>query len=200
MLWTEAIATLFGLSCVVLTVRQSIWCWPAGLVQVALFCFVFWSAKLYSDLLLHVVYIGLQCYGWYHWIHGGGLNRTLPVSRLSASALAAWGIVVACGTLAVGAIMGTYTDAALPYPDAFIMVASLVAQWLLTRKVLESWLIWIGVDAVAIAVYWSRSLYFTTGLYAVFLGLAIAGFWAWKRSFRGISSIQEVHESWSHVG
>jgi len=78
------------------------------------------------------------------------------------------------------------TDAALPYADAFATVASLVAQWLLVRKRLESWLFWIVVDVVSIAMYAMKGLFLTSGLYAVFLVMAAAGFLAWRKGMQQI--------------
>jgi nicotinamide mononucleotide transporter len=180
--WIEAIAVVFGFLCVVLTIRQNVWCWPTGLVQVGLYIFVFWSAKLYSDMILHVIYVGLQFYGWHHWLHGGRDHGPLVVSRLPVQARAMWLVVLCVTFIAWGFVMDQHTDAAAPYPDAFIAAASLVAQWLMTRKRLESWWLWISVDAVAIAVYLYKGLYLTTVLYAVFLGLAITGLTAWRDS------------------
>ena len=89
--WIEAVAVVFGIVCVALTVRQSIWCWPAGLVQVTLYVYVFYGARLYSDMILHVIYIGVQVYGWHHWLHGAqrspsgsGVRASLPVTMLRA--------------------------------------------------------------------------------------------------------------------
>ncbi len=179
--WIEGLATVFGLACVVLYVRRNIWAWPTGLVQVLLYCYIFYEVKLYSDLLLHLIYVVLQLYGWYYWLRGGTAAGERPVTTLSANALAWWAMVGLVGTAALGYTMSTYTDAALPYPDAFTTAMSLVAQWLLARKVLQTWVFWIAVDVVAIGVYLSKSLYFTTGLYTVFLGLAVVGFLTWRR-------------------
>lgn len=138
----EVVAVAFGLACVWLTIRQSIWCWPAGLVQVTLFVYVFWEAKLYSDVVLHLVYIALQVYGWVHWKYGRVNRKPLPVIRLHPVVAVAWAGVIASGTLAWGYGMASFTDAALPYWDAGIAVASLVAQYLMTRKYVENW--WSG--------------------------------------------------------
>lgn len=78
--------------------------------------------------------------------------------------------------------MATYTDAAAPYADAYVVVTSLIAQWLMARKKIESWFFWISVDVVAIGVYLYKSLYVTTGLYSVFLFMAITGYFAWRKS------------------
>ncbi len=178
----EIVAVVFGLACVWLTVKQNIWCWPAGLVQVSLYIAVFYHAKLYSDLILHVVYVFVQIYGWHHWLRGGERGSRLVVSRLTGGAWMGWVAVCAVGTWGWGWLMSTYTDAAVPFADAFTTAASLVAQWLMARKKLESWFFWIVVDVVAIGVYFYKQLYFTTGLYAVFLVLAVFGFFAWRSS------------------
>jgi nicotinamide mononucleotide transporter len=182
MLAIEIAAVICGLLCVWLTIRQSIWCWPTGLVQVALYIFVFQQARLYSDMILHIIYVVLQVYGWRRWARGGENGKALAVSRLSPRALRAWMAVTLAGALGWGWAMSSWTDAALPYGDAFVMSCSLVAQWLMTRKKLESWHFWIAVDVVSIGIYLVKSLHVTTGLYAVFLGLAIAGAIRWRRA------------------
>lgn len=178
----EAVAVLFGLASVGLTVRQSIWCWPTGLIQVALFIFIFYQAKLYSAVILHVIYVVLQIYGWHHWLRGGADRGILRVSSISRQTLHIWLAVSLLGTLVWGYLMATFTDASVPYGDAFTAVASLIAQWLMTRKYLESWMFWIAVDVVAIAIYWNSGLAMTSGLYVVFLMLALLGWFTWRRS------------------
>lgn len=180
----EAFAVIFGLASVVLTVRQSIWCWPTGLVQVALYIVVFYASRLYSDMILHAIYVGLQVYGWHQW-RMGGPRRILPVSRLTTGRLMAWSLGVLAATLAWGELMQRYTDAAAPHLDAFIASASLCAQYLMANKKLDSWFFWVAVDVVAIGVYWSRDLRLTAGLYVLFLCLCVAGFVAWRRNLAG---------------
>lgn len=180
--WIEITATIFGLICVVLTIRQNIWCWPTGLVQVVLYIFVFYQAKLYSDFLLHVIYVILQFYGWYQWLHGGSNRSALKVTTMHPKSITVCSLAACVLTGIWGYLMQTYTDAALAYFDALIAVVSLFAQWLLARKKLEAWIFWIIVDIVAILVFLNKQLYFTTGLYAVFLLLAIKGYFTWRNS------------------
>ncbi len=182
MLWIEAAATLFGLACVILTIRQNILCWPAGLVQVLLFIVIFYQVRLYSDLILHVIYVFLQIYGWHHWLHGGRDRDKLPVTVLASSVLISWILVCAFGSVLWGYLMSAFTDAALPYPDAFTTVASLIAQWLLARKRLDAWYFWIAVDIAAIGIYFYKNLYLTTALYGMFLLLAVTGLLSWKKN------------------
>jgi nicotinamide mononucleotide transporter len=179
----EAIATFFGLICVWLTVKQNILCWPTGIVQVTLYIFVFYDARLYSDMILHIIYVIINVYGWYHWLYGNKEKEELNVS-LVGKWIWMWLIICVLGTLAWGYVMATYTNAALPYFDSFITAASLIAQWLMARKIVESWWFWIVVDIVAVGVYFVKGLYITTGLYAVFLVMATMGYFEWQRAYR----------------
>lgn len=178
----ELTAVAFGLACVWLTVRQHIACWPTGLVMVILYIYIFFQARLYSDAGLQVVYVVLQIYGWYNWLHGGEDRGVLAVARIRPAESAVWVGVAFAGTTALGYFMSTHTDAALPFADATVTVLSLIAQYLMARKILESWLIWITVDVVAIYVFLTKGLHLTAGLYAVFLVLATMGYFEWRRT------------------
>jgi len=180
---TEYVAASFGILSVYLGTRQSVWVWPTGLVNVGLYILVFFEAKLYADMGLQAIYVGLCVYGWYHWLHGGNQGTTLPVTRASRRTLAvlAAGAVVASAGL--GAALASQTDASLPWLDSATTVVSLVAQWMMTRKLLEHWLVWIGVDTVYVGMFLYKALYVTAGLYLVFLGLAVVGYRRWRRDF-----------------
>ncbi len=179
----EIVAVLFGIACVWLIVKENVWCWPTGLVQVSLYVYIFYHAKLYSDFGLHIFYIGMQFYGWYHWLHGGTERSKAPISKLSPFETLGWAAACLVGAAGWGWVMQSYTDASVPYPDAFTTTTSLVAQWLLARKKLENWYFWIAVDVVAIAVYSYKELYLTAGLYAVFLALCLLGVRSWSKTF-----------------
>lgn len=180
----EIIGTILGVIGVGLMIRQNIWGWPVGLVQVAVYAWVFFGAKLYSDAILQVCFFIIQGYGWWHWLRHRhtGAHSDLPVTRLGAAARASWLTAGAFATAGWGTLMHRTTDAALPYWDAFILIFSLIAQWLQARKILENWAGWMIVNVIAIGVYWAKDLRLTSGLYLVFLGLAVAGHRAWRRS------------------
>jgi nicotinamide mononucleotide transporter len=167
-----------------LTVRENVWCWPTGLVNVGLYVLVFAEAKLYADMGLQVVYVGLCLYGWYAWLHGGKDHGALHVTRAPAKTLALLAAAAVAFALALGTLLGRLTDAALPYWDSSTASFSLAAQWLQTRKWIENWAVWIAVDAVYVGMYVVKGLYPTAGLYAVFLALAVAGHLAWRKSLR----------------
>ncbi|GAC1465586.1 MAG: nicotinamide riboside transporter PnuC [Chamaesiphon sp.] len=181
MSFIEIVAAIFGLLSVWLTVKENIWCWPTGLVMVFLYIFIFYQARLYSDVILQVIYVFLQSYGWYTWLQGGKERGELHVTHITQLGIIVWSAVAIAGIFSLGFVMDHYTNAALPYWDAAITVISLIAQWLMAFKVLESWLLWITVDVLALGVYAIKKLYVSTGLYAVFLVLAVLGFLAWKK-------------------
>jgi nicotinamide mononucleotide transporter len=177
----EIFGSFFGFMSVYFTIKQNIWCWYFGLLQVVLYCFIFYTAKLYSDMILHVIYILLQVFGWYNWKYGGSDQSTLRITIEINSPF--WISLTVVATFLSGYIMQTKTDASYPYEDAFIMVTSLVAQYLMIKKVLVSWFFWIVVDVVAIIIYFYKGLYFTTVLYIFFLVMAIIGYLEWKKSY-----------------
>jgi nicotinamide mononucleotide transporter len=179
----EKLAVAFGLANIYLTVRQNIWCWPVGVVMVSLYIYIFYGAKLYSDALLNVFFLVMQFYGWYHWARGGveHSKSLAAIGRLSRTQWLWTAVGTAAGTAALGTAMRRYTDAALPYPDAFTTTLSVIAQFLLTRKILENWTLWILADIVYIGVYTIKALYWTAGLYVVFLALCIQGYREWSR-------------------
>lgn len=186
----EIVAAVSGLLCVYLTMRQNIWCWPVGLVQIVLYIYIFFVVKLYSDVILQVVFLALQFWGWYNWLHGGRDKGELKVTRAGLGGFLAWAGISAAGCAGLGTFMRVNTDAALPYWDAAATAMSLVAQWLMTKKVLESWLFWIAVDVLSVGIYLAKGLYWTAGLYAVFLCLATLGLVEWLRCYRSPATAQ----------
>lgn len=180
----EIFAAVVGALSVFLSGRQSLWAWPTAIVNVVSYAVVFRGARLYADMGLQVVYAILSCYGWYEWRYGGARRTPLPVTRTPARL---WPLLLALAaalTVLVGGGLARWTDADIPFIDAGLTATSLVAQWMMTRKLLEHWLVWIAVDVVYVPVFVSRGLYVTAALYAVFLGLAVAGWLAWHRDWR----------------
>jgi len=178
----EVVGALTGVLAVWLTTRQKIWCWPIGIVSVLLYVFVFYEARLYATMGLQVVYVGLALYGWYAWTTGGRADGPLRVSRASKRSLAvAVGVGLAV-TLGLGTWLGRQTDEALPFSDAAVTAASLIAQWMQTRKLIENWWLWLAVDVVYVGMNVSQGLMPTAGLYALYTVLAVAGLREWRRS------------------
>lgn len=186
---------VFGLLAVILLVKDNILTWPAGIIYTVLSLYVFWDARLYADLLLHVFYLGMNGYGWYFWTYGKQHKDVdhVPITtarpRLIISLLMMSGISIAV----MGYVFASYSDAALPYWDSTTTILSFAGMWLTARKKIENWIFWFVVDIVATGVYYYKGLYFYSFLYLVYIGLAVVGYLEWKRimekqDFKAINS------------
>ncbi len=163
MTWFEFAAVVVTLLSVWLTVRQVIWCWPTALVSVVMYGIVFYDARLYADMGLQGIYFVLSVYGWWAWRHGGQDQTELEVSRGS---IRLYVLLVAIGSafaILLGGILGRYTDAALPWMDSTLTSFSLVAQWMMTRKLLENWIVWVAVDVVYVGMFIFKDLHHDGG-------------------------------------
>lgn len=180
----EIFAALFGVVSVYLSTRENIWSWPTAIVNVGLYTVVFYQEKFYADMGLQVVYLALSAYGWFEWLHGGANRGVLRVSRATPRLLLLSGAIIVVGSYTLGSTLSRHTDAVFPYLDSTLTVASLVAQFMMTRKILENWALWVVLDIVYVPMFISRQLYATAALYAVFLVLAVMGYVQWRRSWR----------------
>jgi nicotinamide mononucleotide transporter len=179
----EVVAACLGLINILLVVRRSVWNFPFGLAMVALYGWIFAQpdVRLYSDAGLQSFFFAVQIYGWWNWSRSEAATGTVAVLTLGDGARLATLAAVGAAAIGWGALMHRFTDAALPFADAFIAMASVAAQLLMARRFWENWLLWIAVDAVAVGVYSSKGLMLTAFLYLVFLILSVAGLIGWKR-------------------
>src|SRR5918999_797650 len=161
----EVIAAVFGAASVYLSAHQNVWNWPLGIINVTLYIFVFYEAKLYADMGLQAVYIVLAAYGWWHWLHGGTNRGTLRVSRVPTREIILLTLAFVAGTATLATLLARLTDASLPLADSALTAASLVAQYMMTRKHVECWLVWLAADVAYVAVFIHQSLWPTVGLY-----------------------------------
>jgi len=179
--WLELVAALLGVASVWMVVRRQIWAFPIGIVMVSLYAIVFYQAKFYADMALQGIYVVMQLQGWYIWSRSDrAADDRILVRRLTPGHWLLTAVLTLAGTLAAGYFLQQHTDASLPYIDAFTTSVSLLAQWWMNTKYLENWLLWIAVDVVYLFQYSYKELYLTTGLYAVFLLLAIMGYREWR--------------------
>jgi len=178
---TEVLGFVTGAWCVWLLVEENIWNWPIGIANNAFYVVVFFRARLFADMSLQVVYIILSIIGWYLWLHGGTGHGRLRVQRTHWREGLALGVAVVAMTVAGTAFLRTVRDSA-PFLDALTTSISLAAQYMLTRKLIENWHLWIAVDVIYIGLYASRSLPLTAVLYAIFLTMCVVGLLEWRRS------------------
>lgn len=183
----EAVAVAFGVLYLVLAIRQNIACWYAAFLSSVLSIVVMFEARLYQESGLQVFYAAMAVYGWYQWRRGlAGPSRTSRELPIRVWPLRAH-VAVIGGTLAASAAAGwafTRTDAAFPYLDSFVTIASLVTTYMVAKKILENWIYWLVIDSLSLYVYVMRDLPLYAALFAVYLVLIVVGFIRWQRDWR----------------
>lgn len=178
---TEVFGFITGVVCVWLVVKQNIWNWPVGIANELFFIIVFWRARLFADMSLQFLYVILALLGWYRWLYGGQGKTTLRVSRITAKAAIVLSAICAASTAGLTLYLRSVHDAA-PFWDALTTVLSVIAQYLQTKKVVESWHVWITADVFYIGLYLYKSLALTALLYLIFLIMCIIGVREWQAS------------------
>jgi nicotinamide mononucleotide transporter len=182
--WAELLGFATGLVNVSLLVRQHILNWPLGILNVLLLMVVFWTAGLFADSGLQIVYVLLGCYGWWAWLYGGAARTRLVVRRTTRPewlGLAAAGVLL---TLALWLFLDRMTGSTVPLADAVTTALSLLATYGQTRKLVENWWLWIAADVIYIPLYGYKDLWLTAILYVAFLGLCVLGLRAWTAALR----------------
>jgi nicotinamide mononucleotide transporter PnuC len=181
--WAEVLGFGTGVVNVWLVVRQHIWNWPIGIANVILLGLIFVDGGLYADAGLQAVYVVLQFWGWWEWLYGGQGRTELATQRTSPNEWAALAVAGVAGTALLTWMLSTWTDSNVPFWDALTTMISLLATYGQSRKLLESWWLWITADLIYIPLYAYKGLYLTSGLYVIFLVLCVAGLVAWRRDF-----------------
>lgn len=182
--WGERISILTGLIYILFSVRQSPLCWPFGIISVAIWMVIVFTGKLYMDAFLQLVYVVLGFYGWYQWLRGGQDNTPLAVRRVD---LTLWVWLIVIGTLTtipLGLISEHVLKASFPWWDTITTVISLMAQYLLAKKYLENWILWIVADAMYIWIYSVKGWPGYAVLMGIYTAMAVLGFLNWHKSLK----------------
>lgn len=179
----EVLGFITGGICVWLVVREHVWNWPIGIANNLVFLVMFWRAGLFADAGLQVVYIVLAIYGWLFWIRGGAGQTQVRISRAPVGQWVALVAAIPLVTLALRELLIAVSGSA-PFFDALTTVLSLAAQYMMCRKQLEHWLLWIAADLIYVPLYIARGLPLTGALYAIFLLMCITGWRDWRRAWR----------------
>ncbi|RIJ47010.1 nicotinamide riboside transporter PnuC [Maribellus luteus] len=179
----EVLGAILGMIYIFFSIRQNIFTWPTGLISSFLYVIVFFDAKLYADMGLQVYYVVISLYGWYFWLKGKKTDADTQVPvRLTAPKLRY--LLVAASVVLYALILfilKNFTDSDVPYMDSLTTALSIVATWMLAKKYIEHWLIWIFVDAVSAGLYVYKGLWATVILFLIYTFMAIYGYFAWKK-------------------
>jgi nicotinamide mononucleotide transporter len=191
-------ATAASALCVFLAVHRKWISYPIGIIGTVLFFFLFWDMQLYASAALQVFFTAVQIYGWWFWLRGQKYNATSngeiktfrskpPITSIKTFPL--WASIIGVATVisascALGVFLDNHTEAPMPYADSFIFGASVIAQFLLDRKKLENWFVWIAVNIASIYVYFAQDLQLTGWLYVAFLLNAGYGYYEWRKEYK----------------
>lgn len=180
--YVEIIATFTGLIYVYLSVKQNIWLWIFGIITSTLYIYVFFISKLYANMSLQFYYVFISLYGWILWSKNKSNNSKaeLFVSKTN-NKLAVVLLLITIVIFILYTVVLKKTDSTIFYLDAFTTSASITATWMLARKKIEHWIIWIVVNIIYVGLYFNQELYPTLLLYAVYTILAVIGYFKWKK-------------------
>ncbi len=190
--WIEIFGVASGIIYVILEIRQKLWLWPVGIITSAVYIWIFFTGKLYADMSLQVYYLVISCVGWYWWIRGAGRRGEeergregeggLRVTRLKLrTGLTLGGVFIVIYT-GIWLFLTRLTDSPVPVWDAFITSMSVVATWMLARKIYEHWFLWLIVNSVSVLLFIIKGLYPTVILYMIYFLMSFAGLKEWKKS------------------
>ncbi|MCU0764541.1 MAG: nicotinamide riboside transporter PnuC [Burkholderiaceae bacterium] len=187
--WLEVAAFALALGCVVLNVLEIHWGWPLAVAASLLYAWLFFSSRLYGDVAVQSLFVVSSLWGWYQWLFGrraggSGGDAPLRVARLGRRRVLAVVLLWLAAWPVLGFLLARFTDSDVPYFNALPTVGSFIGQVLLALKFVETWPVWLAVNAISVVLYAGKSLWLTALLYVVFGALAIAGWRRWGRRVR----------------
>lgn len=180
----EILGVVTGFICVWLAARNNIWNFPITILSVIFYIIVFYRARLYADMGLQFYFLGMAIYGWYYWIDRSDSGEEIkPVQRITPALIGIGLVGIALFTVLFGTFLDRQTDAFAPYLDSLCAGGSLFGSFLLSRRIMENWLVWIIVDVIYLYLYVSKELYLTTLLYLAYIVVAVFGYREWKKNW-----------------
>lgn len=189
--YIEILGAILGIIYVLFSIRQNILTWPVGLISSLVYVWVFFDSKLYADMGLQLYYVFISIYGWYEWLHGSKNEnqKTLRISRLNFRLGLLLSVISLLIFMQIWFVLKYYTDSPVPVADALATALSIVATWMLARKILEHWLVWIFVDAFSIGLFVYKELWATVVLFAVYTTMAVIGFIEWRKEISKVAQL-----------
>ena len=179
----EILAVVFGVAYVLLAAKESLWTWLFAFLSTIIYTLLFWEGALVSSSLLNFYYMVMAVYGFILWRSGGEEGEALTISQWSLKKnfiVIISGLVLA---LIFGYLSDTYTEARFAYLDTFVLVFSVIATWMLAKKVLETWLYWMVIDSTAIVLYWKSGYLATIILFVLYVILAFYAYYSWWKTY-----------------
>lgn len=176
----ELFASSLTLLCVWLTTKKNLLSWPIGIIATILYSLIFFNVKLYADFFLQIIFFIQSLYGWFNWSTNKQSNSKVVIQELNKIEIFKYFILFIVGWYSLFKFLTIYTEASIPFIDSQLAVLCIIANWLLSKRIIQNWIIWIYVDFIYIFLYYYKELYISSGLYLILLFLAINGYINWK--------------------
>ncbi len=177
--WLDITTTVLGLAYIILEYRASLWMWLVGFLMQALGIVLYYQKGLYADCGMEFYYLAMTAYGYWRWIHGTVSKETLPITHFPRGLILPWTLLIIAIWTVIYWLLVTFTNSNVPLADSFTTALSIVGIWALAHKYLEQWFIWIAVDVVTCVLYYYKDIPFKASLYALYVAIAIAGYFKW---------------------
>lgn len=181
--YIELIGAITGLIYLYLEIKQNLWLWPLGFITSAFYVYIFFVSKFYADMGLQVYYLVISVYGLYHWLYGGNKDKvdSLSVTRITRKLVIHLSLVTIVLFFAIEYILEQYTDSPVPIGDAFTTALSITATWMLARKIIEHWWLWVIINSVSLGLYLYKGLYPTSVLFVFYTTMSFVGYYQWRK-------------------
>lgn len=181
--YIEIFASVMGVLNVWLLARQKVINFLFGAITVTSFMYIYFQTGLYAMVILSFVQLFFNIFGWYYWVKNKGEEDVAPTTKLSTQGIITWTAIIFVATAVWSYLQIKYTNATSPYLDALVAVMGLVGQYLLSKKILENWYIWIGMNLILLVVCATTGLYVMFILNLINLFICIDGLREWKQDF-----------------
>jgi nicotinamide mononucleotide transporter len=181
----EIIGSVLSLIYLYLSIKQKISLWIFGFLCSAMYVVVFYQSKFYADMSLQFYYVGVSVFGWISWRTGKQqTGKELPVKQTKKIQALVLSLITTVIFLLYYFVLSRYTDSPLPFADSLTTALSITATWMLARKLIEHWIIWIVVDALSAGLYIYKELYPTAILFVIYTVMAVVGWRQWRKSLK----------------
>lgn len=180
----EIVAVLFGLASVLFAKKNNIWVYPTGIISTIIFVYLLNKWGLVGDMMINIYYTTMSIYGWYIWSRKRDNKPEFPISRITLKE-SYYGIVLFLLTIGFVLIVYKYFDKFThwtAYVDTLSTGIFFVGMWLMAKRKLENWILWIIGDLVSIPLYFYKGYTFTSIQYAIFTIIAFYGYREWKKN------------------
>lgn len=178
----EIIGAVIGLLYLYLEYKASIWLWPVGILMPIIYIYIFYHSKFYADMGINVYYFFASIYGWMQWKKNK--SQHLPEANITYTPKYLYLRLFVIFLLlfsAISSVLIKFTDSPVPFGDGFTTALSIVAMWMLAKKYIEQWLLWIVVNIVSFILFFWKGLYPTGILFIVYSIIPIFGYLKWKK-------------------